>query len=549
MYSSAVSMDASTRVDLSSLSNISLDDSDAEEDQYVEQSTIDEDEYDNISDSEDVIVDSDDDEVVVIPSLHEGSYTNEDFSWRTGYTTRWKHLGNATNSSSLMELNVDRLHQRSKSEANLSEITFPKKRLSVDLKTIDAEPPSTGRASSFFRTIGNWFRASNRSVRSNPTYTTQKENVVVERQEEPKSILKPVTMSVNSKVEVGTSFSSFIYNNLEPAAVPKKVIRFSGSKDPDDTSDLDSSEDSLDESDFSDEDESEGSSTESSLSATKHRTASLDEHDGGHVGKGPPCNFSVPYNATYQLRSSNQSQCLAWQRYFRKCPGIEISCKNLNEDLVADAIIIPGNSFGFLDGEPEIQYVKLLGWEIQKRLRHIICQEHDGELLVGEAVIFPMPTTERSSSGSSSSEESGHDEEKSDSDAQKPRRPTLILPDNEEERVYCKTIKNIVYVPVMRVPTIVQDTVNAYLAFRAAIRTIKSHNSTCDEESKIRRIICPAFCSGIGRMPPTRIALQMKNAYDAFVLHKRHDLRMPVDLGTLASCHVQMTSAKSGSWC
>ena len=26
--------------------------------------------------------------------------------------------------------------------------------------------------------------------------------------------------------------------------------------------------------------------------------------------------------------------------------------------------IIPGNSFGFLDGEPEIKYVDMFGWEL-----------------------------------------------------------------------------------------------------------------------------------------------------------------------------------------
>ena len=45
--------------------------------------------------------------------------------------------------------------------------------------------------------------------------------------------------------------------------------------------------------------------------------------------------------------------------------------------------------------------------------------------------------------------------------------------------------------PTMRVPRVVADTVNAYLAFRAALRAVLAHNAS--DRPAIRRILCPGL--------------------------------------------------------
>lgn len=120
--------------------------------------------------------------------------------------------------------------------------------------------------------------------------------------------------------------------------------------------------------------------------------------------------------------------------------------------------------------------------------------------------------------------------------------------ENEENLKNLSAVRYAVYAPVMRVPLHVEETVNAYLALRAAIKAIKLHNSEHSEDETISSVLCPALCDGFGSMPPGRIALQMKAAYEAFVLNKSEDLIVPKGLGSMATSHVNMTR-NNGSWC
>ena len=73
--------------------------------------------------------------------------------------------------------------------------------------------------------------------------------------------------------------------------------------------------------------------------------------------------------------------------------------------------------------------------------------------------------------------------------------------------------------PTMRVPTNIHDTVNVYLAFRAALLAVRRHNASSGDI--IRCLLAPAFGTVVGGMSYARAARQMAAAYRAVVLGER----------------------------
>lgn len=136
-------------------------------------------------------------------------------------------------------------------------------------------------------------------------------------------------------------------------------------------------------------------------------------------------------------------------------------------EVKADAIVSPANSFGFMDGGIDAVYTYQFGPGVQQRLQEVIARDFGGELPVGTAVIVPTM----------------HDD----------------IP-------WC------ISAPTMRVPRDVADTVNAYLAFRAALRVVLEHNAT--QARPIRTVLCPGLGTVVGQMPVARCARQMRAAWD-----------------------------------
>jgi O-acetyl-ADP-ribose deacetylase (regulator of RNase III) len=64
----------------------------------------------------------------------------------------------------------------------------------------------------------------------------------------------------------------------------------------------------------------------------------------------------------------------------------------------------------------------------------------------------------------------------------------------------------------MRIPRDVSDTLNAYLAFRAALRAVLAHNES--DQPRIDTVLCPGLGTAVGRMPVERCARQMRAAWD-----------------------------------
>lgn len=182
------------------------------------------------------------------------------------------------------------------------------------------------------------------------------------------------------------------------------------------------------------------------------------------------------------LRDLGMPLVEAWKREFTGVGAVTVSHGDIFStkpgqvaagdpiDVTADAVVSPGNSFGFMDGGIDAVYTYQFGSALQQRLQALIVDEHGGELPVGTAVLVP----------------------------------TL-----NDAIPWC------ICAPTMRTPQAVPDSVNAYLALRAALRAVLAHNAA--GKPPIIRVLCPGLATSIGRMPVGRCARQMRMAWDRVI--------------------------------
>lgn len=111
----------------------------------------------------------------------------------------------------------------------------------------------------------------------------------------------------------------------------------------------------------------------------------------------------------------------AWKSFCGHLPNVEIYHGSILE-LSVDAIVSPANSYGFMDGGIDLLYSHRFSWQVQEKLQKIIREKYYGELLIEQAKI--------------------------------------VETDNLQ-------IPFIISAPTMRVPMILKDTINPYLAARA----------------------------------------------------------------------------------
>lgn len=138
-------------------------------------------------------------------------------------------------------------------------------------------------------------------------------------------------------------------------------------------------------------------------------------------------------------------------------------------DLTVDAVVSPANSYGFMDGGIDFLYSQFFGWEVEARLQKAIREKHHGELLVGQAELV---ATEH------------------------PQIPWLIA------------------APTMRVPMILTDSVNPFLAARAALRVAV--------EAGLESVAFPGLGTGVGRVGATTCAHQLRQALGEVLLGEGH---------------------------
>jgi len=169
------------------------------------------------------------------------------------------------------------------------------------------------------------------------------------------------------------------------------------------------------------------------------------------------------------LRDLNPHVVQSWANVFSDCQDVTVTHGNILE-IEADAIISPANSFGFMDGGIDQAYTDYFGWQLQEHLQEIIRREHHGELLIGQAALIPT---------------------------------------------HHRQIPFLLSCPTMRVPGDVSNTMNAFLAFRAALLKIKHHNAKA--ERHIRTLLSPGLGTLTGRISPQHCAQQMRYAYEVVV--------------------------------
>ncbi len=154
-------------------------------------------------------------------------------------------------------------------------------------------------------------------------------------------------------------------------------------------------------------------------------------------------------------------------------------------DVDCDAMVSPANSFGFMDGGIDALYMDHFGDEIQMRVRRQIFDHHDGELIVGNADIV----------------ETAH-----------PKTPYLVV------------------APTMRVPMVLQDSVNPYLAARAVFLLVRKASFILGRyqgeriSAHVQTIAIPGLGTGTGRIPFDTCARQVRAAINDVVLGQ---YRMP----------------------
>jgi O-acetyl-ADP-ribose deacetylase (regulator of RNase III) len=165
------------------------------------------------------------------------------------------------------------------------------------------------------------------------------------------------------------------------------------------------------------------------------------------------------------LLTFDSAMAAAWSKAFSGVPGVDVVEGDILEGR-CDAVVSPANSFGFMDGGIDLAYRRYFGSDLQSRVQAKIRSEFRGELPVGQAMIVPT----------------GHE-----------------------------TVPYLVAAPTMRIPDEIGDTVNAYLAFRAALLAVIAHNDM--NTTLIKSLRVPALGTGIGAMPLGRAAYQMHAAY------------------------------------
>ncbi len=180
------------------------------------------------------------------------------------------------------------------------------------------------------------------------------------------------------------------------------------------------------------------------------------------------------------LTSVDDALADAWERFCGDLRFVSVHRGSIF-DLSCDAVVSPANSYGFMDGGIDMLYSETFGWGVQERLQALIQEKHHGELLVGAAEIV---------------------------ETNSPNLPYLIA------------------APTMRVPMILQHSVNPYLAARAVLLLVKRGTfSHGPHESKpisdfVDSIAFPGLGTGVGRIGPNTCARQVRAAIDAVLLEQ-----------------------------
>jgi O-acetyl-ADP-ribose deacetylase (regulator of RNase III) len=168
----------------------------------------------------------------------------------------------------------------------------------------------------------------------------------------------------------------------------------------------------------------------------------------------------------------------AWAKFCGDLDFVTVHHGSILE-VECDVVVSPANSFGFMDGGIDALYMLHFGAEIETRVRRQILEHHRGELLVGQADIVETGNTQ---------------------------------------------IPFLVVAPTMRVPMVLSDTVNPYLAARAVFRlwqegVFVSGSFTGEKiATHVQTVAMPGLATGVGRVSASTCAHQVRAAIDDVLL-------------------------------
>ena len=201
------------------------------------------------------------------------------------------------------------------------------------------------------------------------------------------------------------------------------------------------------------------------------------------------------------LTAVENSLLTAWQKFCGDLDFVEIYQGSIL-DVECDAVVSPANSFGFMDGGIDAIYLSYFGFDLQQKVRRQIFDFHNGELIIGQADVVETNDV---------------------------KIPFLIA------------------APTMRVPMILTDTVNPYLAARAVFiliseGTFSSGSLTGEKISEhIKTVAFPGLGTGVGRVGFNTCAHQVRVAIDDILLK---EYRMPQSWAEASERHQLLYTSK-----
>lgn len=109
----------------------------------------------------------------------------------------------------------------------------------------------------------------------------------------------------------------------------------------------------------------------------------------GHGGIAPSSDTRPARLARVEFRTPIASHADLYRALLGDIPGISVVDGPLLEGCVADAVIAPTNSFGYLDAGIDGAFARRFGRRLQRSLQERIGNEFDAEMPVGNAVVIP----------------------------------------------------------------------------------------------------------------------------------------------------------------
>lgn len=180
------------------------------------------------------------------------------------------------------------------------------------------------------------------------------------------------------------------------------------------------------------------------------------------------------------LTAVEKSLADAWQKFCGDLDFVTVHQGSIL-DVECDAVVSPANSFGFMDGGIDAIYLSYFGYDIQMRVRQHIFEYHHGELVVGNA--------------------------------------DVVETNNQ-------SISFLIIAPTMRVPMILNDTVNPYLAARAIFNLVKYKSFVSGSlkgepiSEHIKTVALPGLGTGVGRVGFNTCANQVRIAINDVLLEE-----------------------------